>query len=140
MRSLLVATLVVAGCQDLRSYRGSWSGGLTGDPNLAAGFSGEATATLTIDSADHLALAGRLTLPGLFDGAAVDSVRRASGDALGAIKVGASPLRSYVAFAQPLAGTPALVVASLFADDRVELRIIRGTDELYGVFLLTRAH
>src|SRR5215831_15445311 len=101
MRGLLVgAALLLAGCQDLRSFRGSWGGGLTGDSELAAGFAPGARAALTIDGADHLALHGRLTIAGLFDGAAIDSVRRASGDALGAIKVGAAPLHSYVAFAQ----------------------------------------
>src|SRR5262245_48280580 len=139
MRSLLLgAALVLAGCQDLRSFRGSWGGGLTGDSELAAGFPTVARAALTIDSADHLGLHGRLTISGLFDGTPIDSVRRASGDALGAVKVGAAPLHSYVAFAEAQTGTPALAVISLFQDDRVELRIIRGTDELYGVFLLRR--
>jgi hypothetical protein len=133
------AGLLVLGCQDLRDFERTWRGGLVGDPALAQGFGGGGSATLSIRAADHLALHGTRTLPPLYADTPIDSIARASGDALGGISVGEGSLRTYLAFAAPSTGMPALLLVSLFPDDRVELRVVRGTDDLYGVFALKPA-
>jgi hypothetical protein len=135
---VLAIGLLLAGCQDLRAFRGSWSGHAAADPTLLAGFAADQTAALTIDEADQQTLAGTVTVSPLLEGVPVEPVRRAAGDALGNIRVGRDALRSYVGFAQPTSGAPPLVVISLLPDDRVELRVVRGADELYGIFPLTR--
>jgi hypothetical protein len=140
---LAVAVLSGAGCQDLRSYHGLYRGNLVRDETLRQGFGGadfgqDPAMTLDIGAVDRLALHGTLTVPGLFDAAPLDSIARASGDALGEAKVGHDPLRSYFAFVTASSGGAALAVVSLLTDDRVEVRIIRGNDELYGLFLLER--
>jgi hypothetical protein len=137
--ALLACALVATACQDVRSFAGSWSGRASVDPHLSAGFP-SAQASLDIAVASELDLHGALTLAPLFESAPVDSIRGASGDALGGLRVGHDPLHSYFAFATPTDGSlPALAVISLFGDDRVELRIVRGTNELYGLFSLRRA-
>ena len=127
-----------AGCHDLSSYQGSWAGGLAADPTLTQGFVATQAATLEVRSVGLFGFKGSLTLPPLFASTPVESIAHASGDALGQVKVGRDALASYLAFANVLGGPPALVVVSLLPDDRIELRVVRGTSELYGLFVLGR--
>src|SRR5262249_3500151 len=127
-----------AGCQDVRAYRGMWSGGVTADANLSAGFAATDSASLAIAALDLRGLAATLTLPPWFADTSVESLPRAAGDALGELQVGRHALRSYLAFVEAKSGPPALLVVTLLPDDRIELRVVRGTSELYGLFLLRR--
>jgi hypothetical protein len=141
MRRLLFAAilaLAAAGCQDLRNFKGTWHGSLSQDPALAQGFAAGSTAALEITAADTLSIHGRLSLPPLFDETALVSIAGAAADALGEAKVGSSALRTYFAFATPTSGDPALLVVSLFEGERVELRVVRGTADLFGLFDLAK--
>ena len=63
-----------------------------------------------------------------------------SGDSLSSMTFDGNPLRSYMLFADlasESSSDPAWLVLSLFADDRIELRIMRRNN-LYGVFQLQR--
>ena len=130
----LAIVIALCGCHDLRDYQGTWQGDVVANPALTTGISG--TARLTITTANQQELHGTLDLPPTFQATPVDSIKRASGDALGSVRVGRDALQTYFAAAP----NEALLVVSLFPDDRIELRVIRGVDELYGVFDLTRAH
>jgi hypothetical protein len=74
-------------------------------------------------------------------GAAVhfEPIRHASDDVLGDMRLDGEPLRTFLGFLRPAAGQPYLTVVSLFAEDRIDVRLIRGPDEAYGVFSLRRA-
>ena len=65
---------------------------------------------------------------------------KSSNDSLASLTFDGYPLRSYLLFAPPRGEPdpwPAMMVVSLFSDERVELRILRGND-LFGVFNLKR--
>jgi hypothetical protein len=127
------------GCQDLRDFRGHFAGPVAADPALALGVSPTEPASLDIAAADHLTLAAALSLAPGFAATPLDTVRRAAADALGQVRVGTGALQSYYAFVTPSGGAaPALAVVSLLADGRVELRLVRGPDEIYAVYTLTR--
>jgi hypothetical protein len=136
--AVAVFVLLAGGCQDIRNYRGTWSGAISTDPDRRVGFDVGQRATLAILSLDHGSVHGRLTAAPVGTNAFVDSIVRVAGDELADISVGADSLRNYLAFLPTLDGVPALGVITLRANDAVELRIIRGTNELYGVFPLSR--
>jgi hypothetical protein len=48
------------------------------------------------------------------------------------------PLRTFFGFVNPPGEPPYLTVVSLYSEDRVEVRLIRGPDEAYAVFALSR--
>ncbi|HJZ84625.1 MAG TPA: hypothetical protein VKN99_05605 [Polyangia bacterium] len=138
MRRFVLALFFVAGCQDLRDYRGQWTGGLAADPELQHGVACDPAmsprAQLTIEAVDHVSLRGQLAVTPMLPNVTLESIKRASGDALGEARVGHDALRSYLAFLP----TGWLTVVSLFPDERVEVRVISGTDDLYCLFLLRR--
>jgi hypothetical protein len=68
-----------------------------------------------------------------------EPIRHASDDALGDLRLDGEPLRTFLGFLRPPTGQPYLAVVSLFAEDRIDVRLIRGPDEAYGVFSLRRA-
>src|SRR5262245_61999377 len=142
MRSMLCATALLvtlsAACQDVRAYRGMWSGNIIADANLMTGFTASDRAMLVISAVDLRGLSATLSLPPWFVTTPFECLPRAAGDALGELKVGEHSLRSYLAFADAASGPPALLVVTLLPDERVELRVVRGTTELYGLFLLRR--
>jgi len=142
-----IAVFVIAaglsqGCTDVRSFSGSWRGNILSEPALREGF--EATATidpLLIDNIGRGTVEATLTSnDGRFSNTRAQVVNKAAADALASMTFDGDPLRSFLLFA-PLAkqsaGGPALLVLSLFEDDRLELRVIRGND-LFGVFTLQR--
>ena len=57
---------------------------------------------------------------------------------MGDLRLDGEPLRSFLGFVRPAFGEPYLTVISLFAEERVDVRLIRGPEEAYGVFHLTR--
>lgn len=141
---MMIAAL--AGCADLREFRGTWRGERVGsDPSLLVGTLGDNIAELTIESLDRHGLAGHLRIEGpagrdgRFD-AALASVPGAEADVLAGMTFEGAPLRTYLSFVEPVesAGGSALAVVSLY-DERVELRLLRGgAMPLYGIFALRR--
>jgi hypothetical protein len=142
-RALVVFSLAaMSGCTDLRSYAGRWSGSVVSEEAVRQGFAMDTLADpLELSNVDLQGLTASLTLSdGKFQETRLTRVIRFSSDSMASLSFEGSPLRSYLLFA-PLesepTGWPASVVISLFADDHVELRIIRGND-LFGVFYLRR--
>jgi hypothetical protein len=134
-----ITTVLVVGCQDLRDFQGSWRGARVGETAaLRVGFADEVTADLTIASIDRHGLSGRLTIPGVIDDAAVQSLAGAEADTLADITFPGNPLRVYLTFVAAGDAGDALALIALYDDERIELRILRGgSTPLYGIFALT---
>jgi hypothetical protein len=134
-------TLAVVACNDVRDFRGDWSGTRVGDtPAVHVGIAGDATAALTITAVDRLGLTGTLDVSGLCTGAAVAPVPGAQADRLGSLTFDGAPLRVYLSFvATTDGGGDALAVIALYDDDRVEVRLMRGgARQVYAIFDLAR--
>ena len=132
--------VLVAGCNDLRDFRGAWSGARVGDaPALRVG-AGE-TANLAIDGIDAHGLSGRLTIDGLLPETSFASIEGAEADALANLTFAGSPLRVYLTFVEiPDLGGEAFVLVALYDDRRIEVRVLRGgIQPLYAIFALTPA-
>ena len=84
------------------------------------------------------AISGGVVLPGRLGQHRFLPVRGAQGDALADLSHPGDPLRAYLGFVEPPGEAPMLLVVSLHTHDRVEVRVIRGPEELYGVFQLGR--
>jgi hypothetical protein len=141
-RATLLALLAVVACNDVRDYRGTWSGARVGDvPALRVGVAFDAHARLAIDEIDAHGLRGRLDLDGFATGATVLSVEGAEADALGSMTFAGSPSRVYLAFADTTdGGGQLLLVIALYDGHRVELRVVRGgPSPVYAIFTLGAA-
>jgi hypothetical protein len=127
-------------CNDLRDFRGAWTGPrVGGDPTLAVGALGTAAAELEIDALDRHGLRGHLAIAGFVD-APLESVPGAEADVLAGLTFDGAPLKVYLAFAGMQDGEAALSILSLYDDARVELRLLRGgATPLYAIFALRRA-
>ncbi len=137
-----LATFLVAlaACNDLRGFEGGWKGPRVGDaPVLTVGPGSDAQ--LQIDRVDRHGLAGEITIAGLVDHTAFQSVPGAEADVLSDMTFGGSPLRVYLGFvAIPDGGGQALAMVALYDDRRVEVRVLRGgTQSLYGIYALVEA-
>lgn len=135
--AMAAATLAV-GCEDLRQFQGDWEGTISGDAAQRQGFAATARAAVTVRSASSTAVDLDVTLPGEPIPLTFAPVRSASADVLGDIQLAGQPLRTYVGFLEPAGAERLLVFVSLFAEGRIELRVIRGPADLYGVFRLRR--
>jgi hypothetical protein len=133
----LLAALLVAGCEDIRRMEGDWSGPVSADPAHRLGFSEGAMMRASVTSVSRRDIALTIDVPGqgplLFQ-----PIRHAADDALGDLRLDGEPLRTFLGYLRPATGEPYLAVVSLFSEDRVDVRIIRGADETYGVFALRR--
>jgi len=141
VRWATLVLLTLLACNDLREFRGTWQGPRVGDaPPLQLNI-GKTSATLAIDTIDNHGLAARLSIEGLLPETPITSLAGAEADVLAGITFGGDPLRVYLAFvAMPDAGGDALVVVVLYADRRVEVRLLRGgTSPLYGIFALAES-
>ncbi|MDX2093216.1 MAG: hypothetical protein SFX73_35565 [Kofleriaceae bacterium] len=137
--TFVVATAVLAACNDLRDFRGTWEGPRVGDtPVLRVGAPASATASLTIEELDTAGLVGTLSIDGLVTDARFVSLPGAEADALAGMTFAGSPLRVYLAFvAMPDGGGEALALVALFDDRRIEVRLLRGgSTPLYAIFAL----
>ncbi len=137
---LVILLALSAGCQDLREYAGDWVGPVSADPHLRQGFDPSAVVRTKIALATRERLDATLEVPGTSDPIPFEAIRGAQADALGEMRLDGEPLRSYVGFLRPGGIDPYLAVISLFPEERIVARVIRGPDELYGVFALRRAH
>jgi hypothetical protein len=140
--SAIVVLAGASGCTDVRNYAGAWSGKVVDEEAVRQGFAADTRAEpLTLRQVDLQGVTADLTLSdGRFAQTHLVRVSKFSNDALASLSFDGNPLRSYLLFA-PLSndpkGWPAHVVISLFGDDHIEMRIIRGND-LFGVFILHR--
>jgi hypothetical protein len=136
---MVLVLLLFAGCNDLRDFRGTWTGARVGDaPALRVG-AGD-TANLAIDGIDAHGLQGRLTIDGLLPETSFVSIEGAEADALANMTFAGSPLRVYLAFVGiPDLGGEAFVLVALYDDKRIEVRVLRGgVQPLYAIFALTQ--
>jgi hypothetical protein len=131
-----------AGCLDLRDFRGQWTGPRIGDdPALAVGLGEGVEARLDVEEASLRTLRARLSLSdGTVQETAIEPLAGAEADALAELSFAGSPARVYLAFAATTDGAgDALVIAALFNDPRIELRLLRGAPvPLYGIFALSQ--
>lgn len=160
--ALALATLAVSGCRELEGfstatgeiYRGSIvsadevrtgfdADGDTVDDVFAAGTTMELTLRVEEFQTDNVA---RITTSdGLFADAPLLSIGPLWHDTLSGLTFPAGRLRSGMYWARAaatappdLAGREILVVLSLMVDGSVEVRLISGTDRLYGLFRLRK--
>jgi hypothetical protein len=129
--------VALAACNDLRGFEGGWHGPRVGDaPVLTVGPGGDAQ--LAIDHIDRHELVGELTIAGLVDHGAFQSLPGAEADVLSDMSFDGSPLRVYLGFvAITDGGGQAFAVIALYDDRRVEVRVMRGgTQALYGIYSL----
>lgn len=142
---LLIALAAGAGsaaCVDIREYEAKWRGAIVPETAVRQGFTTDVTVDpLELTNVDLQGLTARLTTSDdKFKAADLTSVVKFSADTLASLDFDGNPLRSYLLYARLSSeptGCPAQMVISLFSDDHVELRVIRGND-LFGVFSLQR--
>jgi hypothetical protein len=138
---LLILASHLAGCVDVRSFAGDWAGAVVSEPAVRQGFAPDARVELTLKEVDLQGVTANLsTSDGRFAGSRMTRVIKAANDAIASLTFDGAPLRTYLLFAALAAepeGVPASILISLFGDDHIELRILRGND-LFGVFNLGR--
>jgi len=138
--TLALVTLLagLAGCNDLRDFRGAWAGARVGDAAVLRVGAGE-RASLAIDSIDAHGLSGRLAIDGLLPEQAFESLPGAEADVVANMTFAGAPLRVFLAFVPiPDGGGEALALIALYDDHRVEVRVLRGgSSPLYAIFALT---
>jgi hypothetical protein len=140
--ALLTLLYATGGCVDVRNFEGSWEGKIVPEPAVRQGFTESTTVeALELSNVDLERLTASLTTSdGKFKNTPLTRMTKFSNDTLASLTFDGDPLRTYLLFA-PLTseseGSPALMVISLFGDDRVEMRILRSND-LFGVFNLYR--
>jgi hypothetical protein len=136
----LAGIAALASCNDLRDFRGTWSGPRVGDAApLKVGVGETARATLTIDRVELTGIEGSLAVDGLIaTPAPLEPIAGAEADVLAGLTYGGSPLRVYLAFVPVDDGAGvATAVVSLYDDHRVEVRLLRGgTAKIYAIFAL----
>ena len=133
-----LGALMSAGCQDLRQFTGQWAGGVSPDPNQQHGFDPAARLEATVGTVTRYGIDMTLTLPGATDTSRFELIRHASEDVLADMQLPGDPLRTYLGFIRVTGQDPLLAVVSLYAEGRIEVRLIRGPETTYGVFLLGR--
>jgi hypothetical protein len=127
------------GCQDVREYAGTWTGARVGDDAVRQGFTANTSATLRVDSIALQSLDARLTTSdGRFDDVAIVPLSASEADVLSSMTFDGAPVRVFVSFAPATdGGGDAMVLTALYADERIELRVLRGGPApLYGIFTL----
>ncbi len=139
MRWATLVLVVLAACNDVRAFRGNWRGPRVGDaPVLSVGVTPAAIASLSIDAVDTHGISGRLSIDGLVQNAAIESLAGAEADVLSAMTFTGSPVRVYLSFVAIPGADEAFAVIALYDDRRIEVRLLRGgTAPLYAIFALT---
>lgn len=138
--TIVTVVLVLAGCTDVRDFRGRWDGPRVGDAGVLRVGPGDA-ATLAIDAIDAHGLTAHLAIANLMPETAIASMPGAEADVLANLTFAGNPLRVFLAFA-PLAdgAGDALVVIALYDDHRIEVRVLRGgASPVYAIFALAEA-
>jgi hypothetical protein len=139
---MILVLLLLAACEDVRRFEGTWAGPISADPAYQQGFGASAILRLQVASVSRRAIAMNVDLPERGGSLPFEPIRGASQDALGDLRLDGEPLRTFLGYVRPPATEPFrepfLTVVSLFPEDRIEARIIRGPEEIYGVFSLLR--
>jgi hypothetical protein len=153
---LLAAGLPLAACEDLSSFstdEGEYYTGEVLDADIIRkGFEPGTELQMTFDvglvegDEEHVGPGQISTVPPeggevYFDVADLQPITSITHDQLSGFDFPTGRLRNYLFFANasgPLDGRLALVVVSLLSDGDVEVRIIMGAQELYGVFTLEK--
>jgi hypothetical protein len=131
--------LAASGCEDIRRLEGDWSGPVSADPVHRLGFSPDATMRATVTSLSRRAIELTVDLPGPGGGLLpFQPIRHAADDVLGDMRLDGEPLRTFLGYLRPATGEPYLTIVSLFSEERIDVRVIRGPEETYGVFSLRR--
>jgi hypothetical protein len=142
LRWLLSCVVVLAACNDLRDFRGTWQGTRVGDQPVLRVGPGERM-TLAIDEIDSAGISGTLAIEGLATAVPFRSVAGAEADAIATLTFAGSPLRVYLAIVTLPASTApsdAFVLIALYDDQRIEARVIRGGQTpVYAIFALEEA-
>ncbi|HEY1558173.1 MAG TPA: hypothetical protein VGF94_25270 [Kofleriaceae bacterium] len=139
---LVLALCSLAACNDVREFRGTWSGPRVGTASvLRVGLADSATATLVIEQIDTHGFSGTVSIDGVATAVPVASMPAAEADVLAGTTWSGSPLRVYFGFfTVPDGHGDALALVALYDDRRVELRVLRsGVLPLYGIFALVEA-
>jgi hypothetical protein len=136
--SLTIVLLLLGGCEDIRRFEGTWAGPISADPAQQQGFGASAILRLQVTSVSRRSIAMSVDLPERGGSLPFEPIRGASADALGDLRLDGEPLRTFLGYVRPAGMEAFLAVVSLFPEDRIEARIIRGPDESYGVFSLLR--
>jgi hypothetical protein len=146
LRPYLLLPCLLAGCDSLSEFRGSFEGKIVSGSFVRSCFEDEIEAQLTFDPAQAAGPVegipdeqrNRITIKSdtqvVFDETPLESIGLLSNDSLADFDFpGQKRLRNYMLMARPesgpLAGHDALVVVSLLATKRVELRVIARGDE-----------
>jgi hypothetical protein len=135
---VLLAALGAGGCEDLRQFAGSWAGEISRDPQLQHGFAAGVVLSARIANASRSGIDMNLTLPGDTAALRFEPIRHAAADVLADVHLTGEPLRTFFGFVSPANQAPYLTIVSLYAEDRLEVRLIRGPNDAYGVFALGR--
>ena len=135
----LILLLLAGGCEDIRRFEGVWVGPVSADPAHQQGFGDTAFLRATVGPVSRTSIDLTVDLPQGTAPLRFEAIRHAADDALGDLRLEGEPLRTFLGFLRPPGAQPYLTVVSLFAEDRIDVRIIRGPDEAYGVFTLRRA-
>ena len=141
---VLLLTAALPACVDVRSFAGAWSGPIIADEPVLQGFDPATRVDqLVLANVDLRGVTAVLTTTaGRFQQTRLTPVSKFASDPLATLTFDGSPLRTYMLFAgsqlsSDPPGVPVWLLVSLFSDDHVELRAIRGND-LFGVFQLNR--
>lgn len=137
-RATLALVTLLAACNDLRDFRGTWEGARVGDTPVLRVGAGE-SAVLTIENIDAHGLSGSLSIEGLLPEAALASLPGAEADAVANLTFSGAPLRVYLSFVPvPDGAGEALALVALYDHRRVEVRLLRGgASPLYAIFALS---
>lgn len=142
MRVHLAAVAVLllgAGCEDIRRFEGIWVGDVSKDQAHRQGFGEGAFLRATVATVSRTGIEMTIDLPQQAAPTRFEPIRHAADDVLGELRLEGEPLRTFLGYLRPPGTDPYLAVVSLFAADRIDIRIIRGPEEVYGVFSLRRA-
>jgi hypothetical protein len=115
-----------------------WAGPVSGDPHHRQGFEASAFMRVEITSVSRRAIALTLDVPQHGTDLAFAPIRHTADDVLGDLRIEGEPLRTFMGYVRGPGNTGEsfLTFVSLFPEDRVDVRVIRGPDETYGVFSL----
>src|SRR4029453_4718264 len=103
-------------------------GSVAPDPAHQQGFTSNAFLRATVASVSRRSINLSVHLPQDPALGRFEPIRHAADDALGDLRIEGEPLRTFLGFLRPAGGSPYLAVVSLFAEDRIDVRLIRGPD------------
>jgi hypothetical protein len=134
----VLTALVAAGCEDIRRFEGDWAGEVSADPAHRQGFPPGGVLRVTVLGASRRDIRATVQLPATEAPLPYQPIRHAADDVLADLRLEGEPLRTFLGYLRPPTGEPYLAVISLYSEDRIDVRIIRGPEEIYGVFALRR--